>query len=189
MRYGDELPKKHDLSTLRILGSVGEPINPEAWMWYYKNVGKENCPIMDTWWQTETGMFMITPVPVSLLKPGSCGKPFPGIQADVVDKEGNPVPAGKGGFLAIKTLEDGLWLMSAGIVGGMAVLVLIMAYRLTMPSKVSPFEYFGIPFSFTIGWFIFGEAPFEKLFPGALFIVAAGLLIIWRERSAKNRIR
>jgi len=103
MRYGDELPKKHDLSTLRILGSVGEPINPEAWMWYYKNVGKENCQIMDTWWQTETGMFMITPVPVSLLKPGSCGKPFPGIQADVVDKEGSPVPAGKGGFLVIKT--------------------------------------------------------------------------------------
>jgi len=103
MRYGDELPKKHDLSTLRILGSVGEPINPEAWIWYYKNIGKENCQIMDTWWQTETGMFMITPVPVSLLKPGSCGKPFPGIQADVVDKEGNPVPAGKGGFLVIKT--------------------------------------------------------------------------------------
>jgi len=103
MRYGDELPKKHDLSTLRILGSVGEPINPEAWMWYYKNVGKENCQIMDTWWQTETGMFMITPLPVSLLKPGSCGKPFPGIEADVVDKEGNPVPAGKGGFLVIKT--------------------------------------------------------------------------------------
>jgi drug/metabolite transporter (DMT)-like permease len=92
------------------------------------------------------------------------------------------------GFLAIETLEDGLWLMSAGIVGGMAVLVLIMAYRLTMPSKVSPFEYFGIPFSFTIGWFIFGEAPFEKLFPGALFIVAAGLLIVWRERSGKKRI-
>jgi len=92
-------------------------------------------------------------------------------------------------FLAIKTLADGLWLMAAGIVGGMAVLVLIMAYRLTMPSNVSPFEYFGIPFSFTIGWFVFGEAPFEKIFPGALFIVAAGLLIIWRERSGKTRIR
>lgn len=91
------------------------------------------------------------------------------------------------GFLEIETLEDGLWLMGAGLVGGMAVLVLIMAYRLTMPSKVSPFEYFGIPFSFTIGWFIFGEAPFEKLFPGALFIVAGGLLIVWRERKEKKR--
>jgi drug/metabolite transporter (DMT)-like permease len=96
--------------------------------------------------------------------------------------------AATSGFLAIRTLEDGLWLMAAGIVGGMAVLILIMAYRLTMPSNVSPFEYFGIPFSFTIGWFVFGEAPFERIFPGALFIVAAGLLIIWRERSRKTGI-
>jgi len=92
------------------------------------------------------------------------------------------------GFLEIQTMEDGLWLMSAGIVGGMAVLVLIMAYRLTMPSKITPFEYFGIPFSFTIGWIIFDEAPFGTLFPGALFIVAAGLLIVWRERNQKKML-
>ncbi len=87
------------------------------------------------------------------------------------------------GFLEISSLEDGLWLMGAGIVGGIAVLVMVMDYRLTMPGNVTPFEYFGIPFSFIIGWFIFGEAPFEKLFPGALFIVAGGLLIVWRERK------
>jgi acetyl-CoA synthetase len=102
MGFGDQLPKQHDLSSLRLLGSVGEPINPEAWMWYYENVGQSRCPIMDTWWQTETGMFMVTPVPSSPLKPGSATKPFPGIQAEVVDKAGNPVPSGKGGFLAIK---------------------------------------------------------------------------------------
>jgi len=102
MRYGSAIPKKHNLSSLRLLGTVGEPINPEAWMWYYQNIGQERCPIMDTWWQTETGAFMITPLPVSLLKPGSATKPFPGIHADVVDQKGNPVPEGKGGFLVIK---------------------------------------------------------------------------------------
>lgn len=102
MRFGAELPRRHSLKTLRLLGTVGEPINPEAWVWYYENIGRERCPIMDTWWQTETGMFMITPLPVSLLKPGSATKPFPGIHADVVDKEGKPVPVGKGGFLVIK---------------------------------------------------------------------------------------
>ncbi|MDL1970428.1 MAG: acetate--CoA ligase [Candidatus Desulfofervidaceae bacterium] len=102
MRFGAELPRRHSLKTLRLLGTVGEPINPEAWVWYYENVGRERCPIMDTWWQTETGMFMITPLPVALLKPGSATKPFPGIHADVVDKEGKPVPAGKGGFLVVK---------------------------------------------------------------------------------------
>ncbi len=102
MRFGTELPRRHSLKTLRLLGTVGEPINPEAWMWYYQNVGRERCPIIDTWWQTETGAFMITPLPVSLLKPGSATKPFPGIHADVVDKEGKPVPPGKGGFLVIK---------------------------------------------------------------------------------------
>ncbi len=102
MRYGSAIPRRHNLSTLRLLGSVGEPINPEAWMWYYKNVGRERCPIMDTWWQTETGAFMITPLPVSLLKPGSATRPFPGIHADIVDKDGNSVPEGKGGFLVIK---------------------------------------------------------------------------------------
>lgn len=102
MRYGAAIPKKHNLSSLRLLGTVGEPINPEAWMWYYQNIGQERCPIMDTWWQTETGAFMITPLPVSLLKPGSATRPFPGIHADVVDQKGNPVPVGKGGFLVIK---------------------------------------------------------------------------------------
>jgi len=102
MRFGSQYPKQHDLSTLRLLGSVGEPINPEAWMWYYNNIGRAECPIIDTWWQTETGSVMISPFPITLLKPGSCSKPLPGIEADVVDEEGNPVPPGKGGQLIIK---------------------------------------------------------------------------------------
>lgn len=102
MRFGDKFPNMYNLSSLKILGTVGEPINPEAWIWYYKNVGRENCPIMDTWWQTETGMHMISPIPTSPLKPGSATKPLPGIDADVVDSDGNPVPLGKGGYLAIK---------------------------------------------------------------------------------------
>nr|WP_319372529.1 acetate--CoA ligase [uncultured Methanobacterium sp.] len=102
MRFGTRYTNLYNLDSLRILGTVGEPINPEAWMWYYKNVGKENCPIMDTWWQTETGMHLISPLPVSNLKPGSATRPFPGIDADVVDEEGNPVPMGKGGYLVIK---------------------------------------------------------------------------------------
>lgn len=102
MSYGDKWVKKHKLSSLRLLGSVGEPINPEAWRWYYKMVGKNRCPIMDTWWQTETGMFTITPLPVMHLKAGSATLPFPGIIADVVDKEGKPVKTGEGGHLVIK---------------------------------------------------------------------------------------
>jgi acetyl-CoA synthetase len=102
MKYGDEWPKKHDLSSLRLLGSVGEPINPEAWIWYYKLIGNERCPIMDTWWQTETGSFVITPLPITPLKPGSATKPFPGIEADVLNDNGKPV-RGKGGYLVIKT--------------------------------------------------------------------------------------
>ncbi|MFH1522471.1 MAG: acetate--CoA ligase [Patescibacteria group bacterium] len=102
MKYGAKWPKKHKMKSLRILGSVGEPINPEAWKWYYKYVGKNRCPIMDTWWQTETGMNMITPLPAAPLKAGSAGKPFPGIAAQVVDKKGKSVPAGKGGYLVIK---------------------------------------------------------------------------------------
>lgn len=103
MRYGDEPVKKHNLKSLKILGSVGEPINPEAWKWYYNVVGNKRCPIMDTWWQTETGAFMITPLPVLALKPGSATYPFPGIKADVYDKKGKPVKPGKGGYLVIKT--------------------------------------------------------------------------------------
>ena len=101
-RYGDEWPKKYDLSSLKILGTVGEPINPEAWLWYYKNIGREQCPVMDTWWQTETGMHILTPLPSVPLKPGSCFKPFPGIETDVVDDKGNPVPANTQGYLVIK---------------------------------------------------------------------------------------
>jgi acetyl-CoA synthetase len=102
MKYGEKWPQKHDLSSLRLLGSVGEPINPEAWMWYYKHVGNRQCPIMDTWWQTETGMQLITPLPITSLKPGSVVKPFPTIKADVVDNKGNPIGEG-GGHLVIKT--------------------------------------------------------------------------------------
>lgn len=101
-KYGEDYPKKYNLSSLKILGSVGEPINPEAWLWYHKNIGGGRCPIMDTWWQTETGMFMISPLPSSKLKPGSVYKPLPGIDADVVDEAGKPVEANKKGFLVIK---------------------------------------------------------------------------------------
>lgn len=102
MKYGTKWPQMHAMPSLRILGSVGEPINPEAWKWYHKYVGKGKCPIMDTWWQTETGMNMITPLPSAPLKAGSACKPFPGIIADVVDKKGKKVPVGKGGFLVIR---------------------------------------------------------------------------------------
>lgn len=102
MRFGSSYTRDYDLSSLRVLGTVGEPINPEAWMWLYKNVGKEKAPIMDTWWQTETGMHLIAPLPAAPLKPGSVTKPFPGIDADVVDEDGKPVPVGKGGYLVIK---------------------------------------------------------------------------------------
>ncbi len=102
MKYGTKWPKKYKMPSLRILGSVGEPINPEAWKWYHTYIGKRRCPIMDTWWQTETGMNMITPLPAAPLKAGSACKPFPGIIADVVDKKGKSVPAGKGGYLVIK---------------------------------------------------------------------------------------
>ena len=103
MRWGPEHPEKHDLSSLRLLGTVGEPINPEAWVWYWKYIGGGRCPIVDTWWQTETGCILITPLPgVIPLKPGSATLPFPGIQADVVDEEGNSVPVGGGGYLVLK---------------------------------------------------------------------------------------
>jgi acetyl-CoA synthetase len=102
MRFGDAWPNRHDLSSLRIMGSVGEPINPEAWRWYYDVIGKGRCPIMDTWWQTETGMFMISPMPATKLKPGSATKPFPGIEADIVDENGKPVGVGEEGYLILK---------------------------------------------------------------------------------------
>ncbi len=102
MRFGDAWVNRHDLSSLRILGSVGEPINPEAWKWYYKTVGKGKCPIMDTWWQTETGMFMITPTPTVPLKPGSGTKAFPGLQFDILDENGDKVADNEEGYLVIK---------------------------------------------------------------------------------------
>jgi acetyl-CoA synthetase len=102
MRFGEAWPNRRDLSSLRLLGSVGEPINPEAWRWYFKNIGKERCPIMDTWWQTETGMFMITPIPTMPLKPGSGTKPFFGQQAAIVDEQGNEVADGEEGYLVLK---------------------------------------------------------------------------------------
>ncbi len=102
MRFGEAWPNKHDLSSLRLLGSVGEPINPEAWKWFYTVIGKEKCPIMDTWWQTETGGFMITPTPVVPLKPGSGTRPFFGQEAEIVDEEGQPVADGAEGFLVLK---------------------------------------------------------------------------------------
>lgn len=102
MRFGDAWPGRHNLSSLRLLGSVGEPINPEAWKWYFDTIGKGECPIMDTWWQTETGMFMITPVPSTPLKPGSATRPFFGQQAEILDDAGDPVEAGEEGFLVLK---------------------------------------------------------------------------------------
>jgi acetyl-CoA synthetase len=103
IKAGADLPDKYDLSSLRVLGSVGEPINPEAWMWYFNTVGKGRCPVVDTWWQTETGGHLITPLPgATPLKPGSCTLPLPGIVADVVDESGQSVPNGKGGILVIK---------------------------------------------------------------------------------------
>lgn len=107
--FGDEWTKKHDLSSLRILGSVGEPINPEAWMWYYKNIGREKCPVLDTWWQTETGGILITPLPGAIpTKPGSASMPFFGVQPEVVDKDGKPVKNNEGGYLVIKTDWPGM---------------------------------------------------------------------------------
>ncbi|MBK9114683.1 MAG: acetate--CoA ligase [Betaproteobacteria bacterium] len=109
IKAGGDLPKKYDLTQLRILGTVGEPINPEAWMWYYETVGGARCPIVDTWWQTETGGHMITPLPgATPLKPGSCTFPLPGIIAEIVDETGHAVEFGKGGILVIKRPWPGM---------------------------------------------------------------------------------
>jgi acetyl-CoA synthetase len=114
MKWGEDIPKAHDLSSLRLLGSVGEPINPEAWMWYRLNIGGDNCPVVDTWWQTETGAIMISPLPgVTAAKPGSAMKALPGVNADVVDNEGNAVPNGGGGLLVLTepwpAMTRGIW--------------------------------------------------------------------------------
>jgi acetyl-CoA synthetase len=114
MKWGDEFPQKQHLSSLRLLGSVGEPINPEAWIWYREVIGGGNCPIVDTWWQTETGAIMISPLPgVTATKPGSAMKPLPGISAKVVDDNGVPVPNGHGGYLILDqpwpSMLRGVW--------------------------------------------------------------------------------
>jgi len=109
MREGDEWPNKHDLSSLRILGTVGEPINPEAWMWYYNVIGKGKCPILDTWWQTETGGILISPLPgATPVKPGSATLPFPGVQPAILREDGSPVGVNEGGYLVIKKPWPGL---------------------------------------------------------------------------------
>lgn len=103
IKWGDQWPNKHDLSSLRLLGTVGEPINPEAWMWYHQVIGKGRCPIVDTWWQTETGMILISPLPGAIpTKPGSATKPFPGVVPEIVDRQGRSMPANQGGYLVIK---------------------------------------------------------------------------------------
>ncbi len=115
MKWGQQWPQAHDLSSLRLLGTVGEPINPEAWIWYRENVGGGNCPIVDTWWQTETGGIMITPLPgITATKPGAAMTPFPGISADIVDTDGNSVGNGEGGYLVITAPWPG---MTRGIYG------------------------------------------------------------------------
>jgi acetyl-CoA synthetase len=103
MKWGPEYAEQHDLSSLRLLGSVGEPINPEAWVWYREHIGGDRTPVVDTWWQTETGMIMITPLPgVTTLKPGSATRPFPGVDAAVYDEQGNEVGPGGGGYLVLR---------------------------------------------------------------------------------------
>jgi acetyl-CoA synthetase len=102
MRYGTQFPRQHNITSLRLLGTVGEAINPEAWEWFHKNAGRGECPLLDTWWQTETGSIMVSPLPISPLKPGSVGKPLPGVDAEVVDKAGAPVAAGETGNLVLR---------------------------------------------------------------------------------------
>jgi acetyl-CoA synthetase len=110
VKVGPEYPARHDLSSLRLLGTVGEPINPEAWVWYWKYIGGERCPIVDTWWQTETGGILITPLPgITTLKPGSATVPFPGIKPEIVDEQGNPVEQGQGGFLTMRRPWPGMF--------------------------------------------------------------------------------
>jgi acetyl-CoA synthetase len=103
IKWGNQWPEKYDLSSLRLLGSVGEPINPEAWMWYHRVIGQERCPIVDTWWQTETGAIMISPLPgVTATKPGSCARPLPGVVPDIVTREGQSLGPNEGGLLVMR---------------------------------------------------------------------------------------
>jgi acetyl-CoA synthetase len=110
VKMGEDYPARHDLSSLRLLGTVGEPINPEAWVWYWKVIGQERCPVVDTWWQTETGGILISPLPgVTTLKPGSATVPFPGIKPAILDEQGDPVAPGQGGFLTVKHPWPGMF--------------------------------------------------------------------------------
>jgi acetyl-CoA synthetase len=114
MKWGPEFVERHDLTSLRLLGSVGEPINPEAWMWYSTHIGGGRCPVVDTWWQTETGAIMIAPLPgITTTKPGSATKPFPGVSVDIVNEAGQSVPLGGGGYLVLKrpwpSMLRGIW--------------------------------------------------------------------------------
>jgi acetyl-CoA synthetase len=110
IKLGHEIPTGHDLSSLKLLGTVGEPINPEAWVWYWKYIGGERCPVVDTWWQTETGGILITPLPgVTSLKPGSATRPFPGIHPAILDEVGKPVEHGHGGYLAMTRPWPGMF--------------------------------------------------------------------------------
>ncbi|QLA16319.1 acetate--CoA ligase [Desulfolutivibrio sulfoxidireducens] len=117
-RMGVAPAREHDLTSLRLLATAGEPVLPEVWVWFHKTVGLGQCPLLDTWWQTETGMIMLSPLPISLLMPGSVGRPLPGISADVVDAAGQPVPPGKGGYLVIKRPWPGMLLTLDGDPGG-----------------------------------------------------------------------
>src|SRR4051812_7629822 len=109
MKWGDQWVDKHDLSSLRLLGTVGEGINPKAWMWYYEKIGGSRCPIVDTWWQTETGGIMMSPLPGAIpTKPGSCTLPLPGIEPEIVTSNGKPVPAGQGGWLVVSRPWPGM---------------------------------------------------------------------------------
>src|SRR5205823_2784606 len=109
MKWGPQYAEQHDLSSLRLLGTVGEPINPEAWIWYREHIGGDRTPIVDTWWQTETGMILLTPLPgVTTLKPGSATRPFPGVEAAVVDESGREVPPGGGGYLVLRRPWPGM---------------------------------------------------------------------------------
>jgi acetyl-CoA synthetase len=114
MKWGEGFPDAHDLSSLRVIGSVGEPINPEAWVWYYRTIGAERCPVVDTWWQTETGAIMISPLPgATTLKPGSATFPLPGVEAGIVDDAGTPVGVPGGGYLVLTrpwpSMLRGIW--------------------------------------------------------------------------------
>ena len=109
MKWGEEYPEAHDLSSLRLLGTVGEPINPRAWKWYYTHIGDESCPVVDTWWQTETGGMMLTTLPaIGEMKPGSAGPPLPGVSADIVDVRGSPIGAGEAGYLVVNKPWPGM---------------------------------------------------------------------------------